>query len=371
MCLDVPYPPDYGGVFDLFYKIKHLHAAGIRIYLHCFEYGRGRQVALEAYCEQVHYYERNRSFINFFLRLPYIVSSRKNKKLLHNLNQQDAPVLLEGIHCTYYLSSGKLTAKDVLVRLHNVEYEYYERLAISAHTFFKKLFFIAESRKLKRYEKQLSAKARFLAVSVRDERVYKDVLQARHIEYLPVFLPFDKITSLPGKGDYCLYHGNLSVPENEKAVKWLLEHVFPINNMQVVIAGKNPSAGLKKLIGKNSFAKMMANPSYEDMNELIQNAHIHLLPSFNSTGIKIKLLHALFQGRFVITNDTALGGTGLEALCRMAFDTIEFRNAIVEISEQSFTQNDIDKRSVVLHDQFNNEVNAQRLLSFFEQNQNL
>ena len=43
VCLDVPYPVDYGGVFDLFYKIKALSEAGVKIHLHCFEYGRGQQ----------------------------------------------------------------------------------------------------------------------------------------------------------------------------------------------------------------------------------------------------------------------------------------------------------------------------------------
>ena len=33
---DNPYPPVYGGVIDVFYKIKDLHAEGYEIYLHCF-----------------------------------------------------------------------------------------------------------------------------------------------------------------------------------------------------------------------------------------------------------------------------------------------------------------------------------------------
>ena len=36
---DVPWPADYGGVVDLFYKLKALHAEGIKIKLHCFLYG--------------------------------------------------------------------------------------------------------------------------------------------------------------------------------------------------------------------------------------------------------------------------------------------------------------------------------------------
>jgi len=59
VCLDVPYPPDYGGVFDLYYKIKSLSEAGIKIHLHCFEYGLGKQKELDVYCVEVQYYPRN------------------------------------------------------------------------------------------------------------------------------------------------------------------------------------------------------------------------------------------------------------------------------------------------------------------------
>jgi hypothetical protein len=59
VCHDVPYPLDYGGVFDLFCKLKALKEAGVGIYLHCFEYGRGRQPELNKFCEEVYYYHRN------------------------------------------------------------------------------------------------------------------------------------------------------------------------------------------------------------------------------------------------------------------------------------------------------------------------
>ena len=38
---DVPWPANYGGVIDVFYKVKALADLGIRLHLHCFEYGRG------------------------------------------------------------------------------------------------------------------------------------------------------------------------------------------------------------------------------------------------------------------------------------------------------------------------------------------
>ena len=55
---DIPFPANYGGVIDVFYKIRALHHAGVRIQLHCFEYDRKRAPELENFCTSVHYYLR-------------------------------------------------------------------------------------------------------------------------------------------------------------------------------------------------------------------------------------------------------------------------------------------------------------------------
>ena len=35
---NIPYPPNYGGVIDVFYKIKALSKEGYEVYLHTFIY---------------------------------------------------------------------------------------------------------------------------------------------------------------------------------------------------------------------------------------------------------------------------------------------------------------------------------------------
>jgi len=37
---DIPYPANYGGVIDVFYKAQALTAKGVKVHLHCFEYNR-------------------------------------------------------------------------------------------------------------------------------------------------------------------------------------------------------------------------------------------------------------------------------------------------------------------------------------------
>ncbi len=365
VCLDVPFPPDYGGVFDLFYKIKSLHELGIKIHLHCFEYGRGQQPQLNQYCEEVIYYKRNSSLKNF-LRLPFIVSSRINEQLIQNLLKDKYSVLLEGIHCTYYLYNNQLQNRKVIVRLHNVEYEYYQQLSHSTKNILKKIWFYIESKSLEKYEEQIANKALFLTVNEKDTITYQKIFFAEEIEFLPVFLPFEKVNSLIGKGSYCLYHGNLSVSENEKAVVWLLENVF--NNLAVdcIIAGKNPSINLQKICKANKNVQLIANPSEEKMKELISEAHIHLLPSFNKTGIKIKLLNALFNGRFIIANSRSIDGTGFNSLCKIEESGEDFKKLIVELMNTEFTEADKLHRVNMLEEQYNNHANAQQLMNYFQ-----
>jgi glycosyltransferase involved in cell wall biosynthesis len=351
-------------VIDVFYKIKALHQIGVKIHLHCFEYGRGRQNELDQYCEKVYYYQRETLSAGIPLRLPYIVSSRINSELLKNISKDNYPILLEGIHCTYYLYHGELSNRKVLVRLHNVEYDYYRQLAKSSDNFYKKIYFNLESRLLKRYENRIAGKAKFLALNEKDKHTYQKLFFAKDLEFLPAFLPVTEVESRLGKGEYCLYHGNLSVPENEKAVLWLLQNVFNKLNLSFVIAGKHPSASLIKESSKNKHIQLFKNPTEEKMEELIRNAQVHLLPSFNTTGIKIKLLIALFKGRFIIANAATLEGTRLESLCQKVETPSDYINAIKKLFEIPFSENDADKRKAILNDLFDNEKNAIKLMKW-------
>ena len=362
VCLDVPYPVDYGGVFDLFYKLKSLSELGIYIHLHCFEYGRGKQDELKQYCKSVTYYKRKSFLKSLSFRLPYIVSSRSDRLLLNNLLADDYPVLLEGIHCTYLLYTNELTNKKVFVRLHNVEFEYYKELAKATKDIFRKLYLEVESHILKKYEKNISRKAPFLSVSEKDKETYQQKFNAKEIKYLPVFLPFKTINSQAGSGSFCLYHGNLSVPENEKAALWLIENVFDSLDVPFIIAGKKPSAHLKNTVDSKENFCLIENPSNDDLDDLIKKAHIHLVPSFNKTGIKIKLLNALFNGRYVIASSAAVEDINLKSLCSIANSANDYKKYIRELIQIPFEEGDIIKRKQVLENIYNNIANAQKLI---------
>lgn len=339
-----------------------MHDQGVKIHLHCFEYGRGEQPFLNQYCQKVYYYKRKKTFS---LRIPYIVISRKNPKLLQNLQKDNFPVLLEGIHCTFYLYNTDLKNREIWVRLHNVEFEYYQQLAHSTSKFLKKVYYLFEAKLLKKYERKLAQTSQYLAVNEKDKGVYETEFTPGKIKFLPVFLPFHEVNILPGRGNYYLYHGNLSVAENEKAALWILNEIANfLPDFQFIVAGKNPSGELKKQIAVYSNAELISNPSQEKMEALIKNAHAHLMPSFNATGIKIKLLNALFNGRFILTNKAAIEGTKFASLCLVAETAGEMIQKIREISIRDFDKQLIELRKILLESEYNNEKNARRLMNW-------
>src|SRR4030095_16130619 len=100
---------------------------------------------------------------------------------------------------------------------HNVEFQYYRQLAQTTTSFFKKIYFNRESRLLEKYEASLANKANFWTVTPKDLAVFVNKFGYTNIGYLPLYLP-EYLPKWNGeKGHYCLYHGNLSVPENEAA----------------------------------------------------------------------------------------------------------------------------------------------------------
>lgn len=361
VCLDTPWPADYGGAIDMMNRIMIMKKMGIVIHLHYFNYNeRGTPNELNQFCESIHIYERKKKHNAFFSKLPYIVSSRINDELINNLQKDNHPILLEGLHCTGILPNLDLRNRKVVVRMHNEESTYYKELAGAESSLFKKLYFLNESKLIKKYNRQLSDECIYACVSNEDIRQLKNEYKLSNTISIPTFPAWQKVSGDEGLGNLCLYHGNLSVPENEKAAIWLLKNVFSKINKPFVIAGKNPSKRLQKMAHIFQHTCIVANPSDNELNDLIRKAQINILPSFNKniTGIKLKLLHALYEGRHCLVNDQMVKGTGLEDACHIASTSDAFASVIMQLFHLPFANEEIKLREGLLYDRFNNEKNT-------------
>jgi hypothetical protein len=158
-----------------------------------------------------------------------------------------------------------------------------------------------------------------------------------------------------------LYHGNLSVPENEEAVEWLLQHLEADPDFPMIIAGKKPKAALKASIEQKPGFRLMENPDASQMEELIRSAQLHILPAFQSTGVKLKLLRSLFCGRFVLSNPAMLEGTGLEKLCYIFRKPSELNVLVKKLKHSIFSGEMMSERSSLLEN-FDDARGAARIM---------
>lgn len=340
-----------------------MYEAGYEITLHCYQYGRKRRKELEAYCHKVNYYPRSAGKSNLFGRKPYIVASRHSDELVARLIKDRNPILFEGLHCTSFLDSSAFDNRVKLVRSHNIEHDYYQKLAEVENNIFKRYYFYNEASKLKRHEKVLKHASNVLAISPADHEYL--LKKYKNSVLLPAFHSYSDVKIKSGKGAFILYHGNLAVGENNEAACYLVKNVFSKLKHPCLISGTKPSSELKDLVAQVNNVKLESDLDTAGIHELIANAQINVLPTFQSTGIKLKLLAALFGGRHCVVNTPMVKKTGLEDLCHLANKPEEFIDNINELWEQPFSYSDIEARREVLLSGFSNEENVKTLKPLF------
>lgn len=362
IAFDIPYPPTYGGVIDVFYQIKALSETGVHIHLHAFDYGKGKQSEeLEKLCFSVNYYSRYTGIKSVLSLKPYIVNSRRSDRLLAELAKDKHPILFEGLHTCYHLNDRCLEGRLKLVRTTNIEHQYYAQLALAESNILHKIYFVKAALKLFFYQKVLRHADIILPVSDRDSIYFKRKFPDQKVITLPCFHANTITIDEKGGGNYALYHGNLEVAENERAAIYLMQKVMNNVGFPFIIAGNSPSNKLIQIAARYANVSIIASPDETTMAELIGKAHLHLLVTFQSTGFKLKLLNALYNGNFVVANNKMVQGTGLASLCYLAdnADTMKKQVQILIHSDPHFNRKENSLN--VLLENYDNTKNASKL----------
>ena len=339
-----PYPPDYGGVIDVYYKLKALHDTGWRVTFHTYAYkGRDDISPLRQFADKVIVYERMRGLKSQLSRRPYIVNSRRDPRLLKDLCADNDPILFEGLHTCCLLDHPELKNRLKIVRAHNIEHDYYKGLAGNAGSLAKKLFFRLEAGRLKRFERILGHADIIAAVSPGDAAHFSELFPDKKVLLMPCFFDENRDVEgagakLPGAGRFVLYHGNLSVEENIGAVKYIADEIAPaLPDEKFVAAGLNPSPELVAYCAHSPNVEIITSPSPEEMNRLMSEARVTLLLTFQPTGLKLKLLNAISRSAHIVGNRAMITGSGLENCVTIADTPEEITAAISRLLDTPFT----------------------------------
>ena len=361
ICFDIPFPPSYGGVIPVFYRIKALSQLGVHIILHCFYKGqKGDTAPLEAMCEKVYYYPRRTTILQQLSFRPYGVKSREDKRLLEHLLQDDAPIFFEGLVSCGLMSHPLLRHRGKYFRECNVEHDYYHALARATSCWWKKLHLHIEAERLRWFEHTIRHAQAIFTLAHQDERHFKATYPSVPSIYFPCFHGHTEIIPpTHSSKPYILYNGNLAISENHKAAMYILQHIAPYVPHPFIIAGNKPSLELQREAALHSNVTLIASPDEPTMQDLIRNARIHLLITFQGTGIKLKLLNVLFTQAHVVVNPLMVEGTELHELCAIGSDDEQLIRLCTELFDATPTQAQLDERLHQLQQTYNDAKSAQ------------
>jgi hypothetical protein len=366
--LDVPLPANYGGAQDMFYKLKQLKEAGVQVIAHVFHAPNQLLYTneLKAFCKVLHYYPRQKGPKGLRWGRPYNISSRAHPALLLNLIKYPYPILFEGLHVTGFLKHPSLAKHIKIVRCHNLESHYFDGLALAESHWLKKWYFKREAYQFKKVEANLDNVNAFWPINQKDYHILKNQYPNATILEPIAFGPFDNVSLPIGQGSYILYHGNLGLAENKQAALYILDMVVPQLPYPFVLAGRYPDAELLERARRYQHVRVVANPDEASMAQLMRDAQVHLLLTQQDTGVKLKLLNALYTGRFVVCNPQMVAHTGLDALCVVRQDAQALCQAVENCMTTEWTMDHVNDRSQFLATHYNNAKGIQILLDYLQ-----
>ena len=151
---------------------------------------------------------------------------------------------------------------------------------------------------------------------------------------------------------------------NTNAVKYLITHVFNDLDIPLKIAGLNPPKNLINMInnGHGKDIELISNPDDQTLDNLIKHAQINISITAQQTGLKLKLLNTLYNGRHCLVNEKMLSGSELDDLCIIANDHATMKRKIKNLFEEEFDEYIIETRKQKLTSIYNNGHNVDYLI---------
>lgn len=340
-----PYPPSYGGLIDVFYKIKALSELGVKIHLHCFVDRIPTKIheELKTIVSNIFFYEKRKNPFLIFSIHPYSIEIRKSKELLKNVREIDAPVFFEGLQTSGIAKYIKNEA--CYLRLHNNEEAYYKGLSRSEENLIKKLVYFLEGFKYRFYQK--SNFGIFKTVFCLSQKEFNEVNQkTANALLVGIFHGNSQVKNLIGKGKYFLFHGDLSISDNRKALYTVIEVFKKLPEYSLTIASDKATAKIKKSIIDCPNIKLVPIENHKNLIHLLNNAQANILLSYQKSGTKVKLFNTLFNSRFTIINDNITDDQQLIQFCHIIKNPTDLEKKIIEVANQNY-RDYTDKRNVL------------------------
>lgn len=226
------------------------------------------------------------------------------------------------------------TAGRIILRAHNVEYEIFERMAEREPRRWARVLLRREARLFRHFELDLLERVDAVKViSQRDADVLAAAGCRARPEVLEAFLDVEAYRPDGGTGPepgHVVSVANLGWQPNVHGILWFCEHVWPgvlhgFPQARLSIVGKRPPPAVQRLAGP----AVNVTGHVPDERPFLRRASLFIVPLFEGSGVRIKILTALAAGARVLATPVGAEGIDFPGL-RLARSAEEWRAAVLE-----------------------------------------
>ncbi|RQO72218.1 glycosyl transferase family 4 [Pedobacter sp. KBW06] len=329
----IPFPPNSGYPIVVYNTIKGLLKLGVEITMFSINPNKYRVDVEDIYdplFEQIKFHSFNLdtevnvygALLNIFSNQSYNVSRYFDEdaaKLLGDvLKENEFDIIqFEGLFVVPYLDVVKENSKaKVIYRAHNIEFDVWERIALTEKFTPRRSYLQFLARRLKVYEtEQINRFHQVFAISEQDRQSILRFGCETALEVFPVALDFEKYVTDPSKTSFpTLFHlGAMDWRPNKEGLEWFLDEIWPdiekLNSeLRFYIAGKN----MQKQFFEYDSENLVVEGEVFDAVEFINSKAIMIVPLLSGSGMRVKIIEGMAMRKCIIATSMAAEGIRCE-----------------------------------------------------------
>lgn len=258
-----------------------------------------------------------------FSTIPYnaqrFISKKFEKKLIEILAQNNYNVVqLEGLYLAPYIETvRKYSDAIVAMRSHNVEHEIWKRSVMLEKNRLKKFYLDILVQRIKKMETEnLLKNDVFVPITQRDANIFKQLGNKKPTHVCPTGIDTSEIKKIDFDAiEYpSLYHlGALDWLPNQDGLRWFFDEIWDTvvaqnPKLKFHLAGRNAPIDFER---KMRYKNLIYYGEIERVEPFVRNKAILIAPLLSGSGMRIKIIEAMAQGKCIIT--TTIGAEGIHA----------------------------------------------------------
>ncbi|MBL7811769.1 MAG: glycosyltransferase [Bacteroidetes bacterium] len=261
-----------------------------------------------------------------------------------------------------------------ILRQHNKEAEIWKRLAANTPAGAKKWYLNQLAARLEEYENRtLPQFDAIVAITRADSAHFRKLAPASSHFVYPAGV---EVSDLEGAGvsepiPNTVFHlGSMEWMPNRDGLKWFITDVWPTvyaaTGATLHIAGKSLNKADREFVGTG----VVNHGEVADANRFIQPFSIMIVPLHSGSGIRIKTLESMLQGKAIVTTTVGIQGidaeNGREVV--IADSASDFARAVIALLQNPEHANRLGEAArKLVTEHFSVAGNTERLLEFYRE----